>query len=1011
MSALEAQKAGAVDAAEKGYRELLAMQPNHADAWNNLGVLLQREARSPDALACFDRLVELEPKGGRGYANRGVVLKSLERPIEAIENYRQCLAIEPDNDSAHGNLGNLLFDQKRYPEALPHYAAACRLQPTQAPYRFMHAKTLLESGLLNQAEAEFIAMLELEADKTLKADAWGLLARIHQERHHLPDALVCFDRGVAIAPDYPALTYNRGLARLLAGHLQDGFLDYEMRFDVPGFPGRRMAESHPRWQGGPLPGGTLFLYAEQGIGDTFQFVRYLDRALDRVGSEGSIVCAVQPAVIHLVPQRDRVRLITTGDTLPPVDAVCPLMSLPRMLGEDLLDLPASIPYLQVDSRRSVAWFNRFSAQAGKLRIGLVWAGNPAHSNDANRSMPLEALAPLLDLPGCAFYSFQVGARAGDITALHWQERLEDLSAELKDYSDTAAALTHLDLLICVDTSIAHVAGALGVPVWLMLPHVPDWRWQMGRDDTPWYPSLRLFRQRQISNWTPVVAAIANTLARFLPAASPSDFSGLDAQLEAARQHLELQEKSSVLRLCWSVLRQHPFHSQAWNLLAVSAWRDKDASSAALFGARAARFNASDAANWSNLGAFLKAQGRCEEAVFFLRKALALSPANPGVLSNLGNTLAALERWDAAVASTREAILHAPEVAEYHYNLGVILRETEDFSAARAAFLDAVRLEPGHVRAQLHIALLELMLGEFDAGWSDYECRWLQPDCKEVRHFNRPLWQGENIAGKRILIHAEQGFGDTFQFLRYIPLVAARGAEVVLVVQPSLESFAGRISGVTHLVPSGERLPPCDCHCPLLSLPRALATTLENIPAEIPYLSPLTEKSAHWRERLKDLKGYRVGIVWAGRPTHGNDTNRSMMLSQFNALLSDPRFDFVSVQKGEATLQIRELPPRSRILNLDDEIETFEDTAAILCELDELLTVDTSVAHLAGALGVKTRVLLPRLPDWRWLWNRADSPWYPSLSLYRQDKRKDWSGPLVRVAQDLRAAAAEKRNKG
>lgn len=1005
MAALAAQKVGDGKTAEAGYRQLLAAHPDYVDAWNNLGVLLQRDGRGTDALECFDRLVALEPSGARGQANRGVVLKALGRNEEAIAAYRASLASEPDNDSAHGNLGNLLFDLKRFSEALPHYAAAARMQPRHAGYRLMHAKTLLECGRSVEAEAEFHAMLALDdTSEMLQADAWGLLARIWSERHCLAEAISCFDRGLAIKPDYPALRYNRGLAKLLAGDWQGGFTDYEQRFDVPGFPARRMGESHPLWQGEAIPGKTLFLHAEQGIGDTVQFARYLPAVLERIGPDAQVVFAVQPGLIDLITVPERVRMLTHGAAMPKVDVVCPLLSLPHLLGSDRFNPPSTVPYVQVGAVRSVAWYNALLPHADRLRIGLVWAGNPAHSNDANRSLPLERLASLLALPGFHFFSLQVGERAADIARLGWQGRMIDLSPQLRDYADTAAALTQIDLLICVDTSVAHVAGALGVPTWLLLPHLPDWRWQLLREDSPWYPSLRLFRQASPQDWSGVVSAVCAALLPFAADAAGSRPASADFSTTAAQRHLECGESGSAEHLAWTTLRQHPFHASAWNLLAVSAWRAENAFAAALYGARAARFNAGDPANWSNLGAFLKALGRTEEAVVFQQKAVRLAPASAGAWSNLGNSFAALGRFTEAEEAAQRAIRLDPDRAEYHYNLGVILREVEDFDAAFAAFRTAVRLEPGHVRAQLHIALLELMLGDFATGWRDYECRWLQPDCKEVRHFNRPQWLGEDIAGKRILIHAEQGFGDSFQFLRYIPLVAARGAEVVLVIQPSLESFAARIPGIAHLIPSGQPLPPCDVHCPLLSLPRALGTTLETIPATVPYFQPLTEKTAQWRPRLASLRGYRVGIVWAGRPTHGNDANRSMRLEQFAALLADPRFSFISVQKGEATAQIADLPERARLLDLDAEIESFEDTAAILCELDELLTVDTSVAHLAGALGVRTRVLLPRIPDWRWLWNRADSPWYPDMRLYRQDRRKDWGGPLVRVAQDLRAAA-------
>jgi hypothetical protein len=206
-----------------------------------------------------------------------------------------------------------------------------------------------------------------------------------------------------------------------------------------------------------------------------------------------------------------------------------------------------------------------------------------------------------------------------------------------------------------------------------------------------------------------------------------------------------------------------------------------------------------------------------------------------------------------------------------------------------------------------------------------------------------------------------------------------------------------------LIKSGQALPDFDYHCPLLSLPRAFNTQLESIPAEIPYLLPDPVCRARWRRRLKGLRGYRVGIVWAGRPTHGNDANRSMALESLRELLALPGTCFVSLQKGSASEQLLALPAEHRPLDLGSEIASFEDTAAILCELDELVTVDTSVAHLAGALGRPARIFLPRIPDWRWLWDRVDSPWYPTMRLYRQATRGDWSVPVQLATADITTA--------
>jgi tetratricopeptide (TPR) repeat protein len=371
-------------------------------------------------------------------------------------------------------------------------------------------------------------------------------------------------------------------------------------------------------------------------------------------------------------------------------------------------------------------------------------------------------------------------------------------------------------------------------------------------------------------------------------------------------------------------------------------------------------------------------------------------------------LGALHRWPEALEATRKAVALVPGSSEYIYNLGIALKENGRFDEALSAFRKAQQMAGGHVRAALHESLLELLTGDLAAGWRHYESRWAQPDAKEVRHFAQPLWTGQDIAGKTILVHAEQGFGDTFQFLRYLPLLAARGAKVLLVVQSDVESLAERVQGLAQLVPNGSELPPFDWQCPLLSLPMAFGTVLETVPAPIPYLSASPERTTTWRQKLGPARAYRVALVWAGRPTHGNDANRSLALHHLAALLQLEGVEVLSVQKGEAVEQIKALTPGCRLRNLSPEIQSFEDTAAILSEVDELVTVDTSVAHLAGGLGCQVRVLLPLIPDWRWLLSRADSPWYPTARLYRQTARGAWAEPVAALVADVANAARAHR---
>ena len=934
----------------------------------------------------------------------GKDLKELAQPQSAGGKRRQ--------QAAHALVeqGRVLLERNEPALARPAFWQALRECPTHARAASALAIAAFRAG---DTQAALLFGSRACRQSPLDPENWSNCGAYFKAVGNLPGTLACFERGIAVRPDYAGLIYNRGLARLLAGDLPGGFADYERRFDVPDFPSKRLQTSKPLWQGQPLPDQTLLIHAEQGLGDTLQFLRYLALLPSPIKR---VLLLIQESLTSLAVLPSNVELLHEGDRTPHFDVVCPLLSLPHLLGPalpgtDALNIPQTIPYLKLDPARSASWEAHF--QTPGLRVGLVWAGNPTHKNDANRSIDFASLAPLWGLEGVHFYSFQVGPRSVDLDTLSPEQRAKvtDMAPLLKDFGDTAAALVHVDVLLCVDTSICHVAGALGLPVWLMIPWMPDWRWLLHRDDSPWYPSMRILRQPAYRDWAAVVHSVGKDLKEL---AQPQSAGGKRRQqaahalVEQGRVLLERNEPALARPAFWQALRECPTHARAASALAIAAFRAGDTQAALLFGSRACRQSPLDPENWSNTGAFHKAAGNLPQALHYQSTAVTLAPHSTQAQANLGNTLAALQRWPEALNASRQAAEQAPNSAEYRYNLGIALKENGQFAEALQAFRDAQRLHGSHVRAELHEALLELLTGDLSAGWRHYESRWLQPDAKEVRHFAQPLWTGQDLRDKTILVHAEQGFGDTFQFLRYMPLLAARGARVLLVVRSDVQTIAQRVEGVTQLVPNGSELPSFDLHCPLLSLPAGFGTDLHTIPSATPYLSALPERSDFWRKRLGSTQAYRVALVWAGRPTHGNDVNRSLALHHLEALLRLEGVEVMSVQKGDALAQIGNLPSDCKLHNLSPDIQSFEDTAAILTEVDELVTVDTSVAHLAGGLGRQVRVLLPVIPDWRWLLSRADSPWYPTAKLYRQSARGAWADPVAMLVADVAQAARAHR---
>ncbi len=408
-----------------------------------------------------------------------------------------------------------------------------------------------------------------------------------------------------------------------------------------------------------------------------------------------------------------------------------------------------------------------------------------------------------------------------------------------------------------------------------------------------------------------------------------------------------------------------------------------------------------APGWCNLGAAWHAAGRFDTAIVCTRQALALNPAYADAHSNLGNALAIQGEFAAAVAAYRAAIEARPDFAAAWANLGATLRDLGRLDEAEHALRTALELAPGSAEAIFNLGLVLLTAGRFATGWALHEARW-RTGTMPRREFLQKQWHGEPPAGRTILLHAEQGLGDTLQFVRYAPLLAASGARVLLEVPATLVPLLAQLPDIAAIIAEGAPLPAFDLHCPMMSLPLAFATTLETIPSA-PYLAADPARTARWRDRLPS-DGRKVGLVWAGSPrigeprAHHADRRRSIPLAAFAPLAEVPGVRFVSLQKDAVA------DPAAAsalgLIDMMDQVTDFADTAALVAALDLVIAVDTSVAHLAAAMG-KPVWLLSRFDGcWRWLAGRTDSPWYPSLRLFRQGAPGEWAPVIARVRAAL-----------
>lgn len=505
---LELHKAGKFAEAEAIYREILNTAPDQPQIHNNRGVTLQELQRYDEALAAYDRAIALGADFAQIHFNRGISLHALKRFNEALVAYDRALAIEPHSAYVQNSRGNTLRKLDRNTDALAAYDAAINLQPDFADAHSNRGNALRSLRRHEEALASYDRALALKPDF---AGAWYNRGFTLQELKRHQEALACYDKAIAFDPDYADAWWNKAFITLLTGDFNAGWPLYEWRWKLKDYLAPRRNFSQPVWRGDfDLNGKTILIHAEQGLGDTIHFCRYIKQLVER---GAKVVFEVQPPLKALMTSLAGVaQIITQGEALPAFDCYSPLLSLPLAFKTDFKNLPADIPYFYAQ-KDAVARWSAILGERRAPRVGITWAGSHGHKNDRNRSMQLLDFLPLAH-SGVELISLQKQIPMAEEIILAATPSIKNIGTKLGDFSDTAAVIASLDIVIAVDTAIAHLAGALGKPVWLLLPYAPEWRWLLDRDDSPWYPSARLFRQPQMGDWQSVIDTVGRELRAF-----------------------------------------------------------------------------------------------------------------------------------------------------------------------------------------------------------------------------------------------------------------------------------------------------------------------------------------------------------------------------------------------------------------------------------------------------------------------------------------------------------------
>src|SRR4028118_2081274 len=645
------QEKGELEAAIPHYREALALNPHIPQTAYNLAKIFEEQGQVSEAIAHYEQALVAEPDFVPALINLAVALQEKGELVRAIELYGRALEIHPHSWEAYNNLATVLQEQGNLEDALEYYHKALELLP------------------------DFV-------------EALNNLGRTFLEKGAVEEAIACYRQAIHLSPNHASAHLNLSLALLLVGDLENGLAEYEWRWEIKEFKTGHSCviagaentvsarEYGPLWDGSDLQGKTILLHAEQGLGDSLQFIRYAELVKNK-GGRVIVVCDRQlHRLFGTVEGIDL--LIVKGELQPEFDVQVPMLSLPYALGTKLETIPANTPYL---SPPAGAEFKLLPDR--NLKVGIVWAGNPKHRKNKQRSCSLSQFLPLLDVSGVSFYSLQKELSEADRALLN-QSSIVDLSPHFGDLADTAAAIAQLDLVISVDTAVAHLAGALGKPVWILLAFSPDWRWLLEREDSPWYPSARLFRQHQRGDWEPVFARVAQALGAVAAVSGPSDAA--DAEFRWGGEKQQQTEFGGAIE-CYE---------------------------------RAIAIDPNYAAAYSNLGVVKQQIGRLSEAIAHYRQALAIDRNLAETASNLGSALAEAGDNEEAIAEYERALSLNPNCAEALINLGLLREEQGDVAEAVSLYEQAIQVNPNCAEAYLNLAIALEEQGEEGEAGANYE---------------------------------------------------------------------------------------------------------------------------------------------------------------------------------------------------------------------------------------------------------------------------------------------------
>ena len=924
-----------------------------ADVYFWLGFLKKNAGDELSAKNYFEKTLEVNPKHADA-KNELASIALKNRDFGTAATYYSEIAAEKNDADIYNNLGFALFSLKKFAEAEKCFEKAIALSP-KAGFYLNAANNFLEARKFDKALEYYDAAIKLE---------------------NL--------RGAHIGKSFVYL-YRKNFKK--------GFEEYAWTLEEKEIP----QTLGKKWNGEPLYGKTITVYTEQGLGDSIQFFRFVPK-LKSAGARVIIVCA--PSLAELFASSKYVDEVRT-EFPAASEYFISVSDLPRALGvssDAEFELPRDL--FTFDSAR-VENYEK-SMDKNELNVGLVWRTYSKADTAQARSIPESEIKSLLKIENVRFFILQKDTPIE--VEREFTSEFENVRFVKKDLYDLAHFVQALDVVVTIDSLIAHIAGIGFTETYLLLNKFADWRFLLEGETTAWYPTFRIFRQTDYSSWEEPVTRVKETLQKKV-AEKNSEHRGIETAekfIETAEKYFSGGKGKEALEILAEARKRFPNDEKILFKFGFFNHRLGNLDDAIFYYSKTLEQNQLHFDALNNLGVALKESGKFDEAEKFLRLANMLAPEEISALNNLGLLEEHKGNFEKAIEYYDEALRLSPNFRDALLNKSNSLMFLYRFDEAISALDKILQTHPDDVGANYNKGIVYLFKGEFEKGFALYEWRRKRPECLK-RNFTKPRLSDKNIAGKRILVYDEQGYGDTIQFCRFIKLLKDCGAYVILQTHATLADLMKNCVGVDKAIPRTTLNDPenleYDFHIPLLSLPAFFGIKNDKtISYEFPYVKTDMKLKETYRKELFETDKVKVGLVWEGKKPVYNE-HRSATLETLIPLIKAFDFNFYSLQQKHVAERNETLMRELGVVDLSEHLHNFSQTAAIMDNLDFVITIDTSMAHLAGALNKKTFVLLSRKADWRWSTGEK-TPWYPTHILVRQEKLYDWKTAINKLINKI-----------